>query len=601
MFTNKNIEDLTEVKKGQTGRGLLIEHDGHVLGNEDLVRQIREDVAHHHEFVIPDKFTVNAVFQKYGIKNANGRVYPESVLKREVEKYINERVNSRSAVGALDHPSCQLPGTQVLTETGWKVIEGVTEGERILTLTSDKNIEVHPVVKKIESQYKGKMIRLHGRNIDLTVTPNHKFPVFNRNQQFKGFFTAQEMLDGKIPDQSHCYLLKTGNWAGRDDTEFVIDALDSETIAQIPSNTLKEKYSEPLVIPMCIWAKFFGIYLSEGCSDNVDRVSLFQVKDDVCCEIENMLDEFPLEYHKRVNGRRKTYTIYDMRLAKYLHKLGICYDKYIPFDFKQQSKDTLRVFYDWFVMGDGRGRGSSADNYYTDDVFSTSKRLVMDLNEIQLKIGYCGAYHEENRQFDRLIEGRLIEGKNCSNMHFTYRSLSNNILIGKLKFDEVDYDGMVYCVEVENHDFYTMDHYGHCVWSGNSTTLSGHDVSHVITELHWVGRTLVGTMDLHLSPGYRKYGICSTSGDLAANMILDGIQIGVSSRAIGSVEERLGVLEVGDDMELVCFDIVIENSTPGAKIAMNIKDLEQFIESDTSDNGKEMVIEKIKRINQILL
>ena len=239
MIKYKDIDTLTEVKKGETGTGLLIERDGHVIGNEDLVKQIREDIAHNHEFVIPDRFTVNAVFQKYGIKNANGRVYPESVLKREVEKYINERVNTRSAIGALDHPS--------------------------------------------------------------------------------------------------------------------------------------------------------------------------------------------------------------------------------------------------------------------------------------------------------------------------------------------------------------------------STTLSGHDVSHVITELHWVGRTLVGTMDLHLSPGYRKYGICSTSGDLVANMILDGIQIGVSSRAVGSVEERLGVLEVGEDLELVSWDVVIENSTPGAKIAMNMKDLEQFIESDTSNNGKELVIEKIKRINQILL
>lgn len=231
--------NLTEVKKGETGTGLLIEHDGHVIGNRDVVNQIKEDIAHHKEFVIPDKFIVSAVFQKYGIKNANGRVYPEDTLKREVEKYINERVRTRCSVGALDHPE--------------------------------------------------------------------------------------------------------------------------------------------------------------------------------------------------------------------------------------------------------------------------------------------------------------------------------------------------------------------------SSTLSGHDVSHVITNLEWKGHTLIGEMELHLTPGYRRYGIASTSGDLAANMILNDILIGVSSRGVGSVEERLGVLIVGDDFELIGWDIVLEPSTPNAYIAKNMQDLVQFIESDEAKNDKPIVNEKIDRINKILV
>ena len=67
------------------------------------------------------------------------------------------------------------------------------------------------------------------------------------------------------------------------------------------------------------------------------------------------------------------------------------------------------------------------------------------------------------------------------------------------------------CLEVEdNHTFYTMDKTGHCLWSGNSSTLSGHDVSHNILDLRWEGHTLVGEMKLHLSPGFKQYGICST-------------------------------------------------------------------------------------------
>lgn len=131
-----------------------------------------------------------------------------------------------------------------------------------------------------------------------------------------------------------------------------------------------------------------------------------------------------------------------------------------------------------------------------------------------------------------------------------------------------------------------------------SSTLSGKDVSHNIINLEWSGKTLIGELELHLSPGYRKYGIPGTSGDLAANLILDGIQIGVSSRALGSVEDRFGSLIVGDDLELLCWDIVLNPSTSGSFIAMNRSDLEPYIESKTSH--KPQINEKISEINKIL-
>lgn len=238
IFKNhKNFESLNEVKAGQTGYGLLIEHDGHITTEMDTVRQIKEDIDNGHKYVIPDNFIVSAVFQKYGIKNANGRIYPENILKREVQKYLENQVANRSAVGALDHPS----------------------------------------------------------------------------------------------------------------------------------------YS----------------------------------------------------------------------------------------------------------------------------------------------------------------------------------------------------------------------------------TLSGHDVAHRILDLRWEGHTLVGEMKLHLSHGFKKYGLLSTSGDLVANMLIDGIRVGVSSRAVGSVEEKLGTLIVGDDLELVGWDDVLEPSTPNAWISTDYNDLRPFIESEKKPDLP-LISEKIEKINKIL-
>ena len=131
--------------------------------------------------------------------------------------------------------------------------------------------------------------------------------------------------------------------------------------------------------------------------------------------------------------------------------------------------------------------------------------------------------------------------------------------------------------------------------------LSGHDVTHNILDLRWEGHTLVGEMKLHLSPGYKKFGVCSTSGDLVANMILDGIRIGVSSRGAGTVEERFGAMVVNDDYEIIAWDVVITPSTPLAYIGRNREELQSYIEADETKKNMPLISEKIEKIKKILI
>lgn len=135
----------------------------------------------------------------------------------------------------------------------------------------------------------------------------------------------------------------------------------------------------------------------------------------------------------------------------------------------------------------------------------------------------------------------------------------------------------------------------------SQSSLSGHDVAHNITELHWEGHTLVGELELHLSPGYKKYGICSTSGDQVANMLLSGYQIGVSSRGVGTVRSMPGgIVAVDEDFSLICWDVVLEPSTPGAFIGQHKEELQQYIEHNSTTENKSKIDERIVRINQIL-
>lgn len=52
--------------------------------------------------------SMTGVLQRAGAKNQNGRVYPMHTLKREVDKYNDEFVKQRRALGECDHPDSSV-------------------------------------------------------------------------------------------------------------------------------------------------------------------------------------------------------------------------------------------------------------------------------------------------------------------------------------------------------------------------------------------------------------------------------------------------------------------------------------------------------------
>lgn len=113
----------------------------------------------------------------------------------------------------------------------------------------------------------------------------------------------------------------------------------------------------------------------------------------------------------------------------------------------------------------------------------------------------------------------------------------------------------------------------------------------LITELKWVGHTLVGKMEIPISEGFRRYGICSELADTLAQWIVSGLRVGVSSRALGSVQQIGGSLVVGDDLEIICWDCVGTPSTPGAYVDVEESNLQPFVESVTVNNNKTTINE----------
>lgn len=116
-----------------------------------------------------------------------------------------------------------------------------------------------------------------------------------------------------------------------------------------------------------------------------------------------------------------------------------------------------------------------------------------------------------------------------------------------------------------------------------TSVIDGTRICMNIVELHWEGHTLVGKMEIPISDGFRRFGFISSLADMVAQWLISGLRIGVSSRGLGSVTKQYGKLIVGDDYEIVCWDVVTQPSTNSAWIEMEEEKLRPYVENKESD------------------
>ena len=85
-------------------------------------------------------------------------------------------------------------------------------------------------------------------------------------------------------------------------------------------------------------------------------------------------------------------------------------------------------------------------------------------------------------------------------------------------------------------------------------TINLDKVSHRITELSWDGNNVMGKALILDTP----------MGQIVKGLVEGGVQLGVSSRGMGTLVQRNGVNYVGEDFMLATVDIVQDPSAPKA-------------------------------------
>jgi hypothetical protein len=124
----------------------------------------------------------------------------------------------------------------------------------------------------------------------------------------------------------------------------------------------------------------------------------------------------------------------------------------------------------------------------------------------------------------------------------------------------------------------------------DSSQINLKNVSHNVCEISWNGNDLVGTIEILTTP----------NGNIARELIKNNVRLGISSRGLGSVLPiNENTVEVQDDFELLCFDLVSSPSTRGAYMNMTegiIKEgANQPIVADRKSLDKYLQIETIMR------
>ena len=103
--------------------------------------------------------------------------------------------------------------------------------------------------------------------------------------------------------------------------------------------------------------------------------------------------------------------------------------------------------------------------------------------------------------------------------------------------------------------------------------------SHMVTDIWFDENKMMGKIKILDTP----------SGDIAKSLVNSGVQLGISSRGLGSVKETVEGTVVEHDFQLICFDLVSEPSSPGA-----------FMHLRESKQRESNIFTKADKINRIL-
>jgi predicted phage terminase large subunit-like protein len=334
---------------------------------------------------------------------------------------------------------CLTEDTDVLTDSGWKNIKDLSNGDKAASLNHSWDIEYKKIKQLHAFNYDGDLKCIKQRNgVSFRVTPNHNVMVSSNKRTEWKFRKAQEVTKG-------CYIPRSGNFIGNEVDDVLLDMPNWRGHGK-NSNSINK-------LNIDVWIKFLGWYFSEGCAfpmknrTNSRIVNIRQTKIEHVKEISDILDELGYRWKYRKDG---SFIICSRQLYDLLKPYGNQHERRLPKWLLGSSKRQQRLFWDCFVGGDGYINKSKGIT-----IGLCSSGLIDDLQIMAFNLGLVAtkSYHRTKSGFD-VWRISVSERSHC-------QTKPNDWYTEK-------YSGKVYCPEVEDNNNFYIRVNGRCCWTGNS-------------------------------------------------------------------------------------------------------------------------------------
>jgi hypothetical protein len=354
---------------------------------------------------------------------------------------------------------CYSKDTEVFTDEGWKLFPDLTGNELVLSRKSDGDTEWVDIVDMQKYKYEGELYTFDSKDINLQVTPEHKFPLIPKAkyESKHATRTPKELRDGYVWKEVQNFKLgnykipRVFNWEG--------------------DGSLTEKYSLEFM-------ELLGWFLTEGCTrlnkwvDTRKRIDgscsgkerqskqnlIYQSKDSIHYdEIKDVIMDNG--YHPIQDTR--SWNITDNDLFDMFKPLGLSHEKYIPEEVKNLPKEYLEILLDTMIKGDGSFY-KTGNRYYT-----TSEKLANDVQEIAYKCGYVAWIKYRKPRINEFNKEKM-----CRPQYDVYISKSGkvnhlNINTATRHIKKVEYNDYVYDITLSRIHTLWVRRNGKAVWSSN--------------------------------------------------------------------------------------------------------------------------------------
>lgn len=439
--------------------------------------------AENFNYITPDDINKSSFGEKYKkIVKQSHELYQEMVksgIPKEDARYILPNATSTQLIISMNAHSlidlfvrrlcCYDNQTEVLTKNGWKRFENISENDIFysLNLSTNENQFVKPI-NFFREKHHGDMVRVKSQSIDLLITTNHNNVVSYSydNKKFVLDEAKNHLNHKKILMKKNCNPIE-----GKKSDFLIIKGPRYRVRNQFSSwkRILKDRR-----VPTKEFFLFLGMFIADGYT--------FKNIYHYCVGISNrnkkLIDKYTKILRCLTNNKIQTIKdkgcwkieVHDRTLYNFFKKLGKAKFKHIPKSIWDYDFSLLKYIYEGLYDGDMTKRETGISHS------TISPQLADDIQRLMLHLGYSATIS----MLDRIGNFSRTKSKNGELLLIPTKNIEYRISINKTKNEPIiknanrdafsidQYQGEVFCVELEENNTLYVRRNGRAVWSGNS-------------------------------------------------------------------------------------------------------------------------------------